>query len=100
MLKVWNVNKYDEEKISEICKNFGCSQIMAKLLISRNIEFDNIDNFLNGKTEDIKDPYLIKDMEKFVERVLKAIEDKEKICIYTILLQEEKMSLFPEKRAR
>lgn len=82
MLKVWNINKYDEEKVKEITEKFGCTEIMAKLLISRNIEFDDIDNFLNGKTEDIKDPYLIKDMDKFVKRVLKAIENKEKICIY------------------
>lgn len=82
MVKVWNVNKYDDEQIDKITKKFGCSEIMAKLLISRNIEFDNIDNFLNGKEEDIKDPYLIKDMDKFVKRVLKAIENKEKICIY------------------
>lgn len=82
MLKIWNVNKYDEKQVKNICEKFGCSEIMAKLLISRNIEFDNIDNFLNGKTEDIKDPYLMKDMDKFVERVLRAIENNEKICIY------------------
>ena len=82
MLKVWNVNKYDEEKVKEIVEKYGCSDIMAKLLISRNIEFDSINGFLNGTTKDIKNPYLIKDMDKFVERVLKAIENKEKICIY------------------
>lgn len=82
MLKIWNVGKYDEKQIKDICEKFDCSEIMAKLLISRNIEFDSIDNFLNGKTEDIKDPYLIKDMDKFVKRVLRAVENKERICIY------------------
>ena len=82
MLKTWNIKKYDEEKINSIIKEFGCSEMMAKLLLARNIEFENVKNFLNGKTEDIKDPYLIKDMEKLVDRVLKAIESKEKICIY------------------
>ena len=82
MLKTWNIKKYDEDKIKKISDEFGCSEMMAKLLLARNIEFENIKNFLDGKAEDIKDPYLIKDMDKFVSRVIKAIENKEKICIY------------------
>ena len=82
MLKVWNLKKYEDDKVKRIIDEFGCSEIMAKLLLSRNIEFEKINKFLNGKIEDIKDPYLIKDMDKFVSRVLQAIVNKEKICIY------------------
>ena len=82
MVKVWNVNQYDKEKVEAIMKEYNCSEILAKLLISRNIEFDDIREYLEGNLDDIKDPYLIKDMDKFVSRVLKAVENKEKICIY------------------
>lgn len=82
MQKVWNVNSYDEEYVEEISKKYNISQILSKLLISRNIEVNDIDNFLNGKIEDIKDPYEIKDMDKLVARVKKAVENNEKICIY------------------
>lgn len=82
MQKVWNVNSYNEEYVKEISRKYNISQILSKLIISRNIEVDDIDNFLNGKIEDIKDPYEIKDMEKLVARVKTAIENKEKICIY------------------
>lgn len=82
MQKVWNLKKYDTELIKKIKDTYGVSDIMAKLLISRNIEFNNIDNFLNGKLDNLIDPYKIKDMNKLVERIDKAIKKKEKICIY------------------
>lgn len=82
MQKVWNLKKYDNELIKKIKDTYGVSDIMAKLLISRNIEFNDIDNFLNGKLDNLIDPYKIKDMNKLVERIDKAIKKKEKICIY------------------
>ena len=82
MQKIWNVKKYDNELINKIKDTYNVSEIMAKLLVSRNIEFDEIDNFLNGTLEDLNDPYEIKDMDKLVERIDRAIKDKEKICIY------------------
>lgn len=82
MQKIWNVKKYDNELIGKIKDTYKISEIMAKLLVSRNIEYDEIGNFLNGTLEDLNDPYEIKDMDKLVERIDKAIKNKEKICIY------------------
>ena len=82
MQKTWNLKKYDESLVEKIKTKYNVSEIMSKLLISRNIEFEEIDGFLNGNIEDFKDPYGIKDMEKIVERIDKAISNKEKICIY------------------
>lgn len=82
MQKIWNVKKYDNELIEKIKDTYKISEIMAKLLVSRNIEYDEIGNFLNGTLEDLNDPYEIKDMDKLVERIDKAIKNKEKICIY------------------
>lgn len=82
MQKIWNLRKYDPKLVNKIKDTYKISDIMAKLLISRNIEFDDIDEFLNGNLEDLKDPYKIKDMDKLVDRIDKAITNKEKICIY------------------
>lgn len=80
MQKVWSVKKYDEDKVSKLMKEYDISEMLAKLIISREIE--DVDIFLNGKLSDLKDPYKMKDMDKFVERVNEAIDKKEKICIY------------------
>lgn len=82
MQKIWNVKKYDEEYIDKICEKYNISNRLAKMLVSRDIEFDDIGLFLNGTLDDLTDPFKIKDMDKFVERVSQAIETKEKIAIY------------------
>lgn len=82
MQRTWNLKKYDNNLVEKIMNRYNVTEIMAKLLISRNIEFDDIDSFLNGDLEELKDPYGIKDMEKLVERIDEAISNNEKICIY------------------
>ncbi len=82
MQKTWCLKKYDEEKIEKIKSTYNVSDIMAKLLMSRNIEFQDIDMFLNGTIDDLYDPYDIKDMEKIVDRIDVALKRHEKVCIY------------------
>ncbi len=82
MKKVWNLKKYDEEYIENLSKKYNISNILAKLLISRNIDENEFGNFLKPDLKNIKDPFLMKDMDKFVNRIKKAIDEKEKICIY------------------
>lgn len=82
MQKVWNVKKYDEEYINQICKKYNISRLLAKLLVSRDIELNNIDMFLNGTIDDLSDPFEIKDMDKFVQRVDLAIKNHEKVAIF------------------
>lgn len=82
MQKTWNVNKYNDEYIEKIKKTYNVSTIMAKLMSSRNIPFDDINIFLNGDLSYLKDPFLMLDMDKLVDRVILAINKKEKICIY------------------
>jgi single-stranded-DNA-specific exonuclease len=82
MQKLWNVKSYDEKYISDIMKKYKISEILSKLLVSHDIGFDEIDNFLVANLDNLKDPYLIKDMDKFVNRLCNAITQGEKICIY------------------
>ena len=82
MPKVWNVRKYNKDEVVKYIDKYKISNILAKLLIARNVKLDDVDMYLNGDISYLRDPYEIKDMEKFVDRVLLAIENKEKICIY------------------
>ena len=82
MQKTWNLRKVDNELLNKIKDEFNVSEIMARLLCARNIEYDEIGNYLNGTLDDLLDPYGLKDMDKFVDRVDEAIKKNEKICIY------------------
>lgn len=82
MQKTWNLRKYNSDLVKKIQDTYNVSEIMAKLMIARNIEFDEINSFLKGSLDDLKDPYELKDMEKLVDRIDRAIKNNEKICIY------------------
>ncbi len=60
-------------------------ELLRALLFYRNIDTpEKAQEFLNPNYETgVHDPFLMKDMDKAVERILKAIEQKEKILIYS-----------------
>ena len=59
------------------------SSIMTKLLYNRKIDTkEEAEQFLNPQLENLHDPFLLYDMEKAVQRILKAIENNERILIY------------------
>lgn len=83
MTKKWEGFQIDELKVSEVAKNHNISELLARILLNRNIDTDEkINKFLYPKLEDLNDPYLFNGMDKAVDRILKAIENKEKITIY------------------
>ncbi len=60
------------------------SPFTQELLYFRGIEDQNsAEEFLNPKYENLADPYLLKDMDKAVKRILKAIKKKEKVAIFS-----------------
>ena len=83
MNKKWEYYEPNEEKIKEISKKNNVSELFAKILVNREItEEKQIETFLNPTRNDFYDPFLMPDMEKAVERILKAIENQEKVIIY------------------
>lgn len=80
MKKIWNIKKYDEEVVENMSKKYNISKCLARLIISRDVE--DVDMYLNGTLDDLRDPFLLKDMEKIVKRIKIAINKKDKVCIY------------------
>ena len=56
---------------------------IAALLAQRGIEtYEQAKDFFRPRLEDLHDPFLMKDMQKAVERIEKAIENNENILVY------------------
>lgn len=83
MNKKWQVYQVEDEKVEELEKKYGINKLLATILVNRGItEEDKIEKFLKPKRSDFYDPYGMPDMNIAVERIIKAIENKEKTIIY------------------
>ena len=83
MNKKWEYYNFDKEKIKEISQKFNLPEFIAKILVNRNIIGDKkIKVFLDPTRNDFYNPYLLNDMEKAVNRIIEAINKKQKIIIY------------------
>lgn len=83
MRKKWNYREIDEKKVREIVEKFNVSELLATVLVNRDIKDEKeIEIFLNPTRNDFHDPYLMPDMELAVNRIIKAINEKEKVIIY------------------
>lgn len=83
MNKKWQIYQTNEEQVEKLKKEYGLNELLATILSNRNItEEEQIRLFLEPTRNDFYDPYLITDMEIAVERIIKAIENKEKVTIY------------------
>ena len=82
MTKKWQIYESNNEKIEEISKKYNLNKLLATILVNRNIEENQIETYLNPNRKNFHDPFLMPDMEVAVNRILKAMENKEKIIIY------------------
>ena len=81
--KIILTNKYCEEEINNLSKQIGVSPLLIDILLKRGIsDIEAIKTFLYGSAEPFHDPFLLKNMKPAVERIWKAIMDKEKITVY------------------
>lgn len=83
MNKKWEVCKENKNDIDKISEENGLSNLISSILASRGIiEKEDVREFLNPTRDDFHDPFLMPDMEKAVDRILKAIQTQEKTIIY------------------
>lgn len=80
---IWVPPKNDEKWLNEIISEFNIHPIVAQILVSRGFDtLEGIHDFLYAKLPNLHAPSLMQDMDKAIERVLRAIHNKEKILIY------------------
>lgn len=83
MNKKWQIYEVNEKKVEELSNKYQLNKLLATILANRNIvNEEDIRLFLNPTRNDFHDPYLITDMEKATDRIVKAIEKQEKVTIY------------------
>ncbi len=73
----------DPAAVAALAASLKMSPVLANLLVQRGIDtVERAKKFFDPKLSDLHDPFLMKDMERAVERVAQAVRDGEKIMVY------------------
>ncbi|MCK5236665.1 MAG: DHH family phosphoesterase, partial [Deltaproteobacteria bacterium] len=83
MKKLWKIIQADTELRETLGRELDILPVTAQILINRGlVEVDKAFSFLSPELSELLDPFLMKDMEKAVQRIALAITGKEKIAVY------------------
>jgi single-stranded-DNA-specific exonuclease len=81
--KRWNILKADEKKVEALQRSLTISKVLCKILVQRGIDtFNKAKNYFRPQLSHLHDPFLMKDMDKAVDRILSAIKENEKILVF------------------
>ena len=81
--KTWVSKNYSSAKVNFLKDNFNLSEIISKLIAIRDIKIEDVNLFLKPKIKNIlPNPFILKDMEKTVNRTVHAINKNQKIGIF------------------
>lgn len=78
----FKVNEY-KDKAELISKKFNITEISSNILLNRNLEtIEEIEEFLHPSFEYFESAKNYKDLEKGAQRIIEAIQNKERIVVY------------------
>ncbi len=83
MQKRWNILPYNEQKVNALHDQLKVSKTICKILTQRHFDtYDNSKEYFLPSLKVLHDPFLMKDMDKAVTRIDKAISSQEKILVF------------------
>lgn len=81
--RIWKKKEFNSDLAIDISRQLEISDLLASLVSSRVESVEEAQKFFNPKIKDyLPDPFHLKDMEAAVDRLIKAIDAKEKITIF------------------
>lgn len=79
---LWSLPSVDERAVLKLAQAYGVPEIVARLLVARNVGLDDVESFLHPKlARHFPDPFSMRDMDKLASRVADALQRKERIGI-------------------
>lgn len=83
MQKRWTIEQADAQRIQQLQQQLKIHPALCKILVQRGMDsYEKAKDFFRPGLDALHDPWLMKDMEKAVKRILQAIEQKEKILVF------------------
>ncbi len=83
MDKRWNILNTDNVKVNSLQNELQINHTICKILVQRGIdEFEKAKSFFRPQLSHLHDPFLMKDMDKAVKRLIQAFDKQEKVLVY------------------
>ena len=83
MEKRWKILKADEDKTNALQQTLKVSKTICSILVQREIDnFEKAKDYFRPQLWSLHDPWLMKDMDKAVQRIIAAFEKNEKILVF------------------
>ncbi len=83
MEKRWKIAGAEKSEVTTLAETLKVSSALCKILVQRGIKnYNDAKDFFRPQLADLHSPWLMKDMDKAVDRVNYAITNKEKILVY------------------
>jgi single-stranded-DNA-specific exonuclease len=83
MQKRWNLLDADENKTNTLQSGLKINPVLCKILVERKIEtFEKAKKYFRPQLNELHDPWLMKDMNKAVNRIISAFSNQEKILVF------------------
>ncbi|MDY6953990.1 MAG: single-stranded-DNA-specific exonuclease RecJ, partial [Thermodesulfobacteriota bacterium] len=83
MEKRWCVHSPDQDKISRLLEALRCQRPVAAVLVNRGLSAPKeAVSFLKPSFAHMRSPFLMKDMDRAVSRLLLALERREKVLVF------------------
>lgn len=83
MQKRWRILNKNKEKADDLFKELKIHPVLCNILSQRGIDtFEKAKSFFRPQLSDLNDPFLMKDMDKAVTRILSAFSNNEKILVF------------------
>lgn len=82
MKKKWIYKKCDKALAKVISEKFGVEFVTAQIIANKNLNDEQIRVFLEPTRNDFYDPFLLKNIEEAVNRIIEAIEKNQKVVIF------------------
>jgi len=79
----WRLRDENKQALNFLIREFGVSPILAKIIVNRDIgDADAVKSYLFPSLSNLHNPFLMQDMKKAVDRMIRALLHAEKIVIY------------------
>jgi len=83
MRKRWTISLTDQSAVNQLHDSLKIDPVFCQMLVQRGIHtFEEAKHFFRPSLDDLYDPFLMKDMDKAIDRLELSFQQKEKILLY------------------